>query len=95
VPESRAKLGWILKRAYSIGNSDMRVTLNLRPGAATRIRESVKIAGALLLSLPPAAILAGSPNRRRGPLTKMFRAAGKLTAMAGWRYDEYALVHGE
>jgi hypothetical protein len=53
----------------------------------------IKIAGALLLSLPLAVILAGSPNRRT--LTKLFRAAGKLTAMAGWRYNEYAVVHGE
>lgn len=95
VPESRANLGWALRRAYSIGNSDMRVLLKHRPGAATRLVETAKIAGALLLSLPLAVILAASPNRRLGPLTKMFRAAGKLTAMAGWRYNEYAVVHGE
>jgi hypothetical protein len=95
VPGSRANLGWALKRAYSIGNSDMRVLLKHRPGFATRAGETVKIAGALLLSLPLAVILAASPNRRLGPLTKIFRAAGKLTAMAGWRYNEYAVVHGE
>jgi glycosyltransferase involved in cell wall biosynthesis len=95
VPESRANLGWALKRAYSIGNSDMRVLLKHRPGAITRLVETVKIAGALLLSLPLAVILAFSPNRRLGPLTKLFRAAGKLTAMVGWRYNEYAVVHGE
>jgi succinoglycan biosynthesis protein ExoM len=95
VPESRANLGWALRRAYSIGNSDMRVLLKHRPSAATRLVETVKIVGALLLSLPLAVILAFSPNRRLGPLTKLFRAAGKLTAMAGWRYNEYAVVHGE
>jgi succinoglycan biosynthesis protein ExoM len=95
VPESRANLGWALKRAYSIGNSDMWVLLKHRPGAATCLVETAKITAALLLSLPLAVILAFNPNRRLGPLTKLFRAAGKLTAMAGWRYNEYAVVHGE
>jgi hypothetical protein len=36
VPDSRANLGWALRRAYSIGNSDMRVLLKHRPGMATR-----------------------------------------------------------
>ena len=93
--QSRANLAWALKRAYSIGNSDMRVLLKHRPGVATRTREALKIAGALLLSLPLAVILTASPNRRLAPLTKIFRAAGKLAAMAGRHYNEYALVHGE
>jgi succinoglycan biosynthesis protein ExoM len=95
VPQSRANLGWVLKRAYSVGNSDMRVLLKHRPGAVTHLSETAKIAGALLLSLPLAVILSPSPNRRLAPLTKLFRAMGKLTAMAGWRYNEYAVVHGE
>ncbi len=95
VPVSRANLSWALKRAYSIGNSDMRVLLKHRPGAATCAREALKIAGALLLSLPLAVILAASPNHRLAPLTKIFRAAGKAAAMAGRRYNEYAVVHGE
>jgi len=95
VPESRASLSWMLRRAYSIGNSDMRVLLKHRPGLSTHFCESLKIAGALLLSLPLAVILALNPNRRLAPLTKICRAAGKLTAMAGLRYNEYAVVHGE
>ena len=57
--------------------------------------EILKIAGSLLLSPPAAAILAVSPNRRVLPLQKLFRAAGKLSAMFGARYNEYAVVHGE
>jgi succinoglycan biosynthesis protein ExoM len=95
VPESRANISWSLKRAYSVGNSDMRALLKHRPGMATHLVEAAKITAALLLSLPLAVILSPSPNRRLGPLTKIFRAAGKLTAMAGWRYNEYAVVHGE
>jgi len=85
----------LFHRAYSTGSSDMRVLLKHHPGFSMRMRETIKIAMALLLSLPLTVILAGSPNRRLEPMTRLFRAAGKLTAMAGWRYNEYAAVHGE
>jgi hypothetical protein len=73
----------------------MRVLLKHRPGTATRAVEAAKIIGALLLSLPLAVILSPSPNHRLAPLAKLCRAAGKLTAMLGWHYNEYAVVHGE
>ena len=95
VPPLRNELTWVMRRAYSNGNSDMRVILKHRPGLVSMAREASKIAGALLLSLPLALILAFSPNHRRQPLTRLCRAAGKLTAMAGQRYNEYAVVHGE
>ncbi|MEP6829655.1 MAG: glycosyltransferase family A protein [Rhizomicrobium sp.] len=91
----RHDLGWVMRRAYSNGNSDMRVLLKYRQGFTTIAVESLKIAGALLLSLPLAIILGLSPNHRRAPLVTFSRAAGKLTAMMGVRYNEYALVHGE
>ncbi len=95
VPDTRAGLGWLLRRAYSVGNSDMRVLLKHRPGTARMAVESLKILASLLLSPLAAVILAASPNRRALALQKLFRAAGKLTAMFGARYNEYAVVHGE
>jgi succinoglycan biosynthesis protein ExoM len=95
VPDTRAGLGWLLRRAYSVGNSDMRVLLKHRPGPLRLAAEFLKILASLLLSPLAAAILAVSPNRRALPLQKLFRAAGKLSAMAGLRYNEYAVVHGE
>ena len=95
VPDTRANLGWRLRRAYSVGNSDMRVLLKHRPGLLPLGAEILKILASLLLSPLAAAILAASPNRRAIPLQKLFRAAGKLSAMFGARYNEYAVVHGE
>ena len=95
VPVARETLGWTLRRAYSHGNSDMTILLKYYPGARTRLRESGKILVALLLSLPAALILAPSTNRRMLPLEKLFRAAGKLSAMFGARYREYAVIHGD
>lgn len=95
VPTTRRDLGWVLARAYSTGNSDMRVMLKHDCGPFPLLRESAKIAGAVLLSLPLALILAPSPNHRRRPLQKLFRAAGKAAAIAGRSYNEYSLIHGE
>jgi glycosyltransferase involved in cell wall biosynthesis len=95
VPETRASLNWLLKRAYSVGNSDMRVLIKHQPGAGTLAREMAKILATLLLWPPAAVILALSPNRRAAPLQKLCRAAGKLAAICGARYNEYAVVHGE
>ena len=95
VPESRANLGWLLRRAYSVGNSDMFVLLKHRPAPCRLALELSKIMAALLLSPLAAVILAASPNHRAIPLQKLFRAAGKLGAMAGARYNEYAVIHGE
>jgi hypothetical protein len=95
VPETRTSLSWALKRAYSIGNNDMRVMLKHSPGAAMLLREIAKIAGVLLLSPFLLAILAPIPNRRVEPLRKLFRNAGKLTALFGLRYNQYAVIHGE
>jgi GT2 family glycosyltransferase len=95
IPAIRRELSWLLARAYSTGNSDMRVLLKHAAGPGMLLRESAKIAAALLLSAPLAAILAMSPNRRLAPLQKLFRAAGKLAAMTGRHYNEYSTVHGE
>lgn len=95
VPESRAGTGWLLARAYSIGNSDMRVILKHAPGPGMLAVELAKILAALLLSPLAAVILAASPNRRGRALQTLFRAAGKLSALFGRRYNEYAVVHGE
>jgi len=91
VPETRTSPSWMLARAYSIGNSDMRVLLKHRP--KLRFAEFFKIAAALLLCLPAALLLAPTA-RRMMPLEKMFRAAGKLGALCGAQYQEYAIVHG-
>ena len=95
VPETRASLSWLLARAYSVGNSDMLVLLKYRPGPVRLTLELVKILAALLLSPLAAAILVASPNRRALALQKLLRACGKLSALAGRRYNEYAVVHGE
>lgn len=95
VPASRMGLRWTLTRAFSVGNSDMRIFLKHEAGFAARIRECAKIAGALLLSPALFLILVASPNRRARTLRVFFRAIGKLAALFGSTYHEYAVIHGE
>jgi succinoglycan biosynthesis protein ExoM len=94
VPASRATLGWALKRAYRVGNSDMRVFLKYRPNLRARSRELAKIAGVFALSPLMLAASAPIPARRGNALAKLYRAAGKTAALFGRHYDEYAVTHG-
>ncbi|MEI9990802.1 MAG: glycosyltransferase family A protein [Rhizomicrobium sp.] len=95
VPATRTSLRWGLARAYSVGNSDMRVFLKYAPGAVARGKEIARIAGALLLSPILFVILAFSANRRADALRRLFRAAGKFTALIGRQYNEYSVIHGD
>jgi glycosyltransferase involved in cell wall biosynthesis len=95
VPASRLSLGWMLQRAYRVGNSDMRVFLKYRPRRAARMREIAKIAGAALCFAPILVIFSAVPNRRAQALCKLSRAAGKTAALLGRYYNEYAVIHGE
>jgi GT2 family glycosyltransferase len=94
VPASRATLGWALKRAYRVGNSDMRVFLKYRPKLGALSRELAKIAGVFALSPLMLAASAPIPARRGSVLAKLYRAAGKTAALFGRHYNEYAVTHG-
>ncbi|MGB8366310.1 MAG: glycosyltransferase family 2 protein [Rhizomicrobium sp.] len=94
VPASRANFKWALLRAYRVGNSDMRVFLKYAPGFEALLREAVKIAGAIVL-FPLLELLAlPFPDLRAAPLCKLCRAFGKIAAVFGNHYNEYATVHG-
>ena len=95
VPATRTSLKWALSRAYSIGNSDMRVFLKYSPSAPARAGEVAKIAGVLLLAPLLFVILAFDANRRADALRRLFRAAGKVTALFGRSYKEYSVIHGK
>jgi succinoglycan biosynthesis protein ExoM len=95
VPASRSTPHWALQRAFRIGNSDMRVFNKYERSFFARARESAKIAAALILSPVAALLVAPLASHRMAPLCKFARAVGKLAAMFGARYDEYAVIHGQ
>lgn len=94
VPATRSSLGWALKRAYRVGNSDMRIFLKHENNAHAFAVEAAKIAGAVLLSPLHLAIHAAAPGARTADLCRLWRAAGKVAAIFGAHYNEYATIHG-
>jgi succinoglycan biosynthesis protein ExoM len=94
VPTSRASFGWVLQRAYRTGNSDMRVFLKHLHSRGEFLREMTKIVGAALMYAPLALIQAPLASRSTAALCKLCRAAGKMAAVFGRAYNEYAIVHG-
>ena len=95
LPEKRMTLDWVLRRAYGIGNAEMRIFLKQRPDASARLAECAKIASALLISPVLALLLAAAPRRAADALRRFFRNAGKLAALMGMHYNAYAVSHGD
>jgi glycosyltransferase involved in cell wall biosynthesis len=93
-PASRLTVGWYCRRAYRVGNSDMRVFLRHRRTAAALVPELAKIAAALLSAPFMSLIFAFAPNRRLDGLRLICRQAGKVAALFGRHYHEYAVTHG-
>jgi hypothetical protein len=84
-----------MRRAYGIGNSDMRVAMKHGPAWKSFTVEWIRVAGALLFSPVLSLALLASPSRRLEGPRLFFRAAGKAAAILGFRYDAYAVPHGE
>jgi succinoglycan biosynthesis protein ExoM len=89
-PAARATLEWVLKRAFRIGNTEMRIFLKYRPSFAARLDAYARLAAALLLLPIASVILAPVPNRAADALRRLCRNAGKLAALFGRRHNEYA-----
>ena len=93
VPAHRLALSWSLARAYRTGNCDMRLALK-HQGVAAGARESAK-AVAALAAFPFLSLAFGfHPRRRLDGVRKLARAMGKLGALFGHRYHEYASPRG-
>lgn len=95
VPERRKALDWVLRRAYGIGNAEMRIFLKRRRTASVWLAEGAKIACALVVSPVLALLLAVSPHRGADALRRFFRNAGKLAALMGLHTNTYAVTHGD
>lgn len=93
-PASRCSSRWAIARAYSTGNSDMLINLRRRPPGFNAASESAKIIGAASVALVNVSVLGFDPNRRFYGLRLAARVAGKLSALAGRRHNEYQVVHG-
>lgn len=90
VPAARLCLSWSLMRAYRTGNSDLRMALKYARGIGGIAREIAKILAALVAVPVLALVFSLTPSRRLDGIQKLFRVAGKIGALLGHRYHEYA-----
>ncbi len=92
IPATRVTSKWLLMRGYRTGMTDMitLMTHSTRRKAATV--EVPRIVGGLVAGLLGALTL--DPGKRVIRLGKLYRAAGKVAALTGHRYEEYRKVHG-
>jgi succinoglycan biosynthesis protein ExoM len=92
IPASRITEGWVMQRAFRIGNSDMRVLLRHGTSAFGVVTEIIK--AIVVLFCMPCILLVSFANPQRRIKTKMmiWRAAGKIASLAGFAYREYAVT---
>lgn len=94
IPASRLTKQWVLKRAFRVGNSDMRVLLRHHLSWREVAAEVAK-ALAVLASSPVLLLRAlGDEARQIRARMMIWRAAGKLAAFGGIKYREYLVTHG-
>jgi len=96
IPASRARAGWVLARAFRVGNGAIWAERAMEPPLRRLGERAAKGTARLLLgaaTLPVLLLLRG----RSGAVSALWNAcygAGCLAALAGYRYVEYRRVHG-
>jgi len=97
IPVSRGNIGWILSRAYRIGNAGSICEKIMPPD----IRKSLLIRflrAALAIPIESCKLLAALMLRNRTAIitrsVKIARAWGTITGLLGIRYEEYRRIHG-
>jgi succinoglycan biosynthesis protein ExoM len=95
IPASRARLSWLLRRAFRVGCSQTRVERWRRP---RRRSDAWLLANACWCLVKAGGLLALSALRGRAATVRALRlawsGAGRLFALAGGSYEEYRTLHG-
>lgn len=89
IPLSRTSLGWITKRAFRIGNSNMLVQLRWKYGRYGRLLAFPYALAAVAANLALLVLFSLSPKRRLTYYCRLVRSLGKLAFLTGRRSFEY------
>lgn len=93
IPASRITAKWLLMRGYRTGMTDMITSITHSSPAKAAAAEAHRILGGLVAGSLGAALTLDR-GKRIIRLGRLYRAAGKVAALAGRRYEEYRKVHG-
>jgi succinoglycan biosynthesis protein ExoM len=96
IPDSRGRAGWVLRRAFRMGNGvvfcERALPREIRRLSPWLLKAAVRASGALVLLIPSVAF------GRQGVVRALWNlayGAGCAAALLGYRYTEYSSVHGE
>jgi hypothetical protein len=92
IPASRITAKWLLMRGYRVGMTDTITAMTHSTPLKVATAEAHRIVGGFVLGSLGA--LTFDPGKRVVRLGKLYRAAGKVAALTGHRYEEYRKVHG-
>ncbi|AQR72328.1 glycosyltransferase family 2 protein [Sphingomonas sp. LM7] len=92
IPASRITSKWLLMRGYRIGMTDTITAMSHSTPFKVATAEAARIAGGFVVGSLGALTL--DRGKRIIRLGKLYRAAGKVAALTGHRYEEYRKVHG-
>lgn len=93
IPATRINAQWLLMRGYRLGMTDMLIEIFHSNRLRAAVSEAPRIAAGMVLGSIGAA-LTFDHGKRIVRLGKLYRAAGKIAALTGRRYEEYRKVHG-
>jgi glycosyltransferase involved in cell wall biosynthesis len=89
IPLNRTTLGWITRRAFRIGNSNMLVQLRWKYGRHGRLAAFPSALAAIAANLALLVAFSLSPRRRVTYYCRLVRSLGKLAFLTGRRSFEY------
>jgi succinoglycan biosynthesis protein ExoM len=89
IPLNRTTLGWITRRAFRIGNSNMLVQLRWKYGRQGRLVALPSALAATAANLTLFLVFSLSPKRRVTYYCRLVRSLGKLAFLTGRRSFEY------
>jgi hypothetical protein len=89
IPADRMRRTWILKRSYRYGVDDIRIAKAYESRLSVA-RKTIE-AGVLLATLPFSAFACLVPRWRLRMMRRWARGLGRMAAMFGHRYREYAI----
>ena len=92
VPPERTSFSWFLRRQLRVGINEVQICW--RHGGPREFLMILIYAGATIAVAPILAVWMVSPKHRYPLLRRVARAVGRLAAVVGLRYREYAGRHG-
>jgi succinoglycan biosynthesis protein ExoM len=96
LPASRVRAGWILRRAFRVGNCALWAERAMEPGMGQPGRRALKAGARLALGV--AQLAPSVVQGRAGVVRALWNVSygtGAVAALLGYRYTEYRRIHGE